>query len=173
MLYFATNCNNFTFIQTKLTRFYYTMYTGDKLLMTKEPLKRLESYKYDLQFHKEKTEELEKLKQEITKIQLIIYDKTKKHIEATIEESQLSRLKSTYGEELSTLNAIEASKKNIEKQIESLQQPYKNILYLRYIKDNSFDEIASKMNYSSKRIYQLHKEALDHYTKQTDPTMIS
>ena len=43
----------------------------------------------------------------------------------------------------------------------SLEQPYRNILFYRYIKFMTFDEIALKMNYSTPRIYQLHDHAIE------------
>ena len=55
------------------------------------------------------------------------------------------------------LSIIE-KKKNIESLIQSLSQPYKTIMYMKYVSFMTFDEIASKMNYSTKRIYQLHSE---------------
>lgn len=54
-------------------------------------------------------------------------------------------------------------KQALEKKISQIQQPYKNVLYLRYIKALRYEEIAKKMNYSVKRIYQLHNEALKLY----------
>jgi DNA-directed RNA polymerase specialized sigma subunit len=47
--------------------------------------------------------------------------------------------------------------------IDTMDQPFKNVLYFRYVCMKTFDEVAMKMNYSTKRIYQLHQKALDIY----------
>ena len=109
--------------------------------MTKELLKEiLEGYWYDNQYLKEKAKEVEKMNSYIKEgNQSDILISTKKY-----EESQM-------------LSIIE-KKKNIESLIQSLSQPYKTIMYMKYISFMTFDEIASKMNYSTKRIYQLHSE---------------
>lgn len=141
-------------------------------MLNKTIIESLESYKYELQFYGEKTKDLEKIRHEMDKCQIVICDKQAKHTDSSIEEIRYDNLKRKYNEELSKLNTIESKKNFIESEIEKLPQPYKNILFLRYIKSHSFDEIAAKMSYSSKRIYQLHKEALKLYCEQQE-SMIS
>lgn len=58
-----------------------------------------------------------------------------------------------------TIRTIE----NVEKAISNLDQPSKNILFYRYIKNNSYDIIALKLNYSPQRVYQLLKKALKEF----------
>ena len=74
-----------------------------------------------------------------------------------IEEEQIK-------EEESLLEMIK-KKHQIEERIDKLQQPYKSVLLYRYISLYSFGEIAKKMNYSTKRIYQLHQEGIEIYVK--------
>lgn len=130
-------------------------------------LQSLENYKYDLQYYNEKTKDLEKLKNELYKMQSIVRDKMTKKIDFSIESLQCEQLKTKYLDEQTKLENIEAKKRYLEDAIENLPQPYKTIFFLRYIKSCSFDEIATKMNYSSKRIYQLHKLAISQFTSQT------
>lgn len=54
----------------------------------------------------------------------------------------------------------------IENSIISLKQPSKNILYYRYIKHFSYEQIARKLNYSVQRIYQLTKVALEDFEEE-------
>ena len=54
-------------------------------------------------------------------------------------------------------------KQKIETIIKKLEQPYRNIIYLKYIRFYTYDQIADKMHYSSKRIYQLHTIALEKF----------
>ena len=60
-------------------------------------------------------------------------------------------------------------KKNyIEHIIQRLSQPYKTIMFMKYISFMSFDQIADKMHYSTKRIYQLHSEGLAQMTSLSE-----
>lgn len=53
----------------------------------------------------------------------------------------------------------------VESKIDSLQQPFKSILFIRYIRNNDFSEVAKKVGYSEKHIYRLHGEALQKYAE--------
>ena len=53
----------------------------------------------------------------------------------------------------------------VEKKIDSLEQPFKSILFIRYIRNNDFPEVARKIGYSEKHIYKLHGEALKKYAE--------
>lgn len=126
-------------------------------------IKELESYKYDVQYFLEKSKDIDKLKKEIEKSYTRLTEMQDKKIDTSELNKQLEKIidKQTLEEE-SLLNIL-TKKQKIEKQIDSLPQPYKNVFFLRYISGNSFDEIALKMNYSTKRIYQLHKEGIKIY----------
>ena len=58
--------------------------------------------------------------------------------------------------------------KIIEDSIDNLPQPFKNVLYFRYIKDFSYEKISLNMNYSIQRIYQLHKEGIQRIFKVSE-----
>ena len=46
-----------------------------------------------------------------------------------------------------------------------MPQPSKTILFARYVLNMSFGEIAKDLFYSPKRIYQLHKVAIEEFTE--------
>ena len=128
-----------------------------------ELIKDLESYKYDFQYYQEKSREIEKLKKEIQKSYERLQDMKKKKIDATELNSQLQQIIDKQSKEENFLLSILSKKQDIENRISLLDQPYKNIFFMKYINLNTFDEIALKMNYSTKRIYQLHKKGLAIY----------
>ena len=112
--------------------------------MTKECLKELlEEYWYDNQYLKEKAKEVE------TMNKLILAGKGSDFLSETklYEEAEMSKI-------------IE-KKKHIENLLQNLTQPYRTIMYMKYITFLTFDQIADRMNYSTKRIYQLHGEAIN------------
>lgn len=59
------------------------------------------------------------------------------------------------------------TKKKIEDKIDLLDQPYKNILYFKYIKGLSLTEVANEIGYNYKWTCELHGHALTKY-KQLD-----
>ena len=53
----------------------------------------------------------------------------------------------------------------IDDKIESMEQPFKNILYMKYARNKSLGEISDKINYSYKYVCELHGRALQEYAK--------
>ena len=49
----------------------------------------------------------------------------------------------------------------MEDLIQLLEQPFKTIIYMRYIDNLTMDQIADKLDYSTARIYQLHNIGLN------------
>ena len=45
--------------------------------------------------------------------------------------------------------------------IKNIDEPYRTILYLRYIKNFNFESIASEIGYSYKQVLRLHGFALN------------
>lgn len=57
-------------------------------------------------------------------------------------------------------------RKHIISQIDSLKnKDYYNVLTLRYVLNNTFDEISEKMNYSIRNVFKLHGRALQEFEK--------
>ncbi len=111
--------------------------------MLKEELKTLlEDYWYDNQYLKEKAKEVESMDL------LIRSGKGSDFIVSTkrYEESEMTKI-------------IE-KKRYIEGLFQTLNQPYRTIMYMKYVTFLTFDQIADRMNYSTKRIYQLHSEGM-------------
>ena len=112
--------------------------------MSREELKELfESYWYDNQYLKEKFKEVESLNK------------------LSMNQSDSAFLVDTKENEQLEIKKILEKKKYIETLIQKLPQPYRTILYMRYISFFTFDQIADKIHYSTKRIYQLHSDALN------------
>ncbi len=112
--------------------------------MNKEKLKNmLEEYWYDNQYLKEKAKEINNMES------LLHTNKNSEFFTATKEYEESQMLK------------IVEKKKYIESLIQDLSQPFRTIMYMKYISFLTFDQIAGKMNYSTKRIYQLHSEGLN------------
>ena len=108
-----------------------------------EIIKELERYWYDQQYLKEKLKEVEQ------------FDKI------SSKSNNAEFLSETKQIEESEIKMFFQKKKSLERKIQNLNQPYRTLMYLKYISFFNFDQIASRMNYSKKRIYQLHSEAIE------------
>ena len=138
--------------------------------MKKELIKELEDYKYEYQYFIEKSKEIEKLKQEIQTSFARLRELKQTDFDVNDLNAQIKIILDKQSKEENALLSILAQKQKIEKNIENLPQPYKNIFFLKYISLKTFDEIALKMNYSTKRIYQLHKKGIEIYCDNYDQT---
>ena len=128
-----------------------------------EALFELRSFWFDLQYYDENITEIGMLIKEINKLSNNLNDMELKKYDTTSVKYKIKTLRLKQHEQEETLREVEERNNRVKKRIDNMPQPYKNILFLKYIKNNTFDEIAVKMHYSNKRIYQLHKKAVDFY----------
>ena len=124
-------------------------------------IKELENYKYDYEYFVERFKNAKEFKTIInilnSKTQIVADSKKSLELEE-IEKEQID-------EENALLNMIK-QKHAVEERIDKLQQPYKSVLLYRYVSLYSFGKIAQKMNYSTKRIYQLHQKGVELYIEK-------
>ena len=113
--------------------------------MNKDELRKyLESFVYDQQYLNEKVKEVKNAKIIAEKI---FHDNDKEY--SQFESSEKQRILNLY-----------LKKQQMEDMFQTLGQPYRTLMFLKYISFLTFDQIAWQMNYSTKRIYQLHNNAL-------------
>ncbi len=126
----------------------------------KEELKK---YMFDMQFYEEVVSEIKELQ---TKL-LVATNRANTYgdINNTIE---IEDIRKQIKAKERALAKIEKSKTAVEETINAIDQPYKNVLYFRYVKQYKFNKIAMKMGYSLQRIFQLNKEAIEKYAKVRD-----
>ena len=136
--------------------------------MKSKAIEELDSYIFDCQYFLEKSKDTESIKKEIDKTLHRINDMKLKNFDTKEVEGRLDILIENQAKEEKSLQRLIVKKEDVEHRIENIPQPYKNILFLKYVKGNSFDEIAKKMHYSTKRIYQLHKEGIGIYKQYAE-----
>ena len=166
----------FLSLSTIFLFFYCFYYREGRFLLIKEGsrvmnkehhlIKELKNFCYDTQYLKEMKTLIEQEDFGINKI----YSSLQQMKILKIETDELDlKLKNVidklFQEETNILTALE-NKQKIHRQINSIEPPFRNVLYFRYICNNTFSEIAFKMNYSTKRIYQLHKKAISIYCEK-------
>jgi len=131
-------------------------------------VKELEEYRFDMQYYRERKRELEILKSKVIDYKSRIEDYRLKGKDFSLTRFQLEQLQEEIGEKKRALFSVLAKCERVEANIKKLDQPYKNVLLFKYVMGHSVDDIAEKMNYSSKRIYQLHRQGIQEYERILD-----
>lgn len=131
-----------------------------------ETKKELSAYLYNKELLKEKEQDLEELITKAEKVTTELSDMPKGTpiIQDKIGEyaTKIVELKNSKYRQLIDMYK---SKEEIENKIDMLEQPYRNILYYKYIKGMNLTEVANKIGNEYKYTCILHGEALNNYKK--------
>lgn len=129
--------------------------------MTREDLK---DYKYNQIWIKDQTEYIEAQKETINKLTSILSDMPKgsKHIYDS-EAEKLSKLEDSFRELMDIIVEEEKKQKLIVDIVNSMEYPYKNILFKVYIQGKSLVTVASEMNYNYEYMKRMNGIALNKF----------
>lgn len=134
--------------------------------------KELSSYLQDKKLLKEKEEELEELITKAEKITTELSDMPKgtPEIQDKIAQyaSQIVDLKNSKYEQIIRMYN---TKKRIEDKIDELEQPYRNILYYKYIKGLNLTQVANEIKYEYDYTRKMHGIALIKYRNNTQKVL--
>lgn len=129
-------------------------------------IKELQNLCHDYQYLKEMIDNIETQNLGVQKIYSSLKEMKRLKLDIGTLDIKLEKfLEKLIEEEEYLIETIEQRQK-IQQRIQHIEQPHRNILFFRYICGKTFEEIAGKMNYSTKRIYQLHKESLYIYCEK-------
>jgi len=124
----------------------------------------LNSYLQNQKLLKEKEKDLEELITRATKITTELSDMPKgsPSIQDRMAEyaAMIVQMKD---EKYDQLIKMYKTKKKIEDKIDILEQPYRNILYYKYIKGLNLTQVANEIKYNYKWTCELHGNALRKY----------
>jgi len=124
----------------------------------------LNSYLQNQKLLKEKEKDLEELITRATKITTELSDMPKgsPSIQDRMAEyaAMIVQMKD---EKYDQLIKMYKTKKKIEDKIDILEQPYRNILYYKYIKGLNLTQVANEIKYNYKWTRELHGNALRKY----------
>lgn len=128
--------------------------------------RELREYRDNIKYIEEKQNDAEELKTKIQKITQNITGmptgKGDNLDEAPLEES-LDRIEEIEKECDKKLQELLLKKFVVENKIDRLDQPYKSILYLRYIRGNPLNKVSNELGYSYEHVCRMHGKALKMY----------
>lgn len=130
-----------------------------------EEIKReLGAYLQDKKLLKEKEDDLEELITRATKITTELSDMPKGTPKLEDRMAELaSQIVDMKNEKYEQIIKMYKTKKQIEDKIDLLEQPYRNILYFKYIKGKNLTEVANVIGYNYKWTCEMHGYALKKY----------
>ena len=131
-----------------------------------EAIKELKAYRYEKAIEQTKLEMLEEVKNDCMRISSSLNDMPKAPTPNVhkIEEKYIRYL-DLQSEVMDLLNDNIIKTIEITKTIQQLDQPYKSILELKYIRGEALWQIADELNYSITSTNRMYKEAIKKYAK--------
>jgi len=126
----------------------------------------LKSYKHNLEYIKAKQQDIKEFRTRLESTVKPPTDMPGGGGDPKRFENDMAKLIDLQNEHSAFWLETERLRINIERKISNLQQPYKNILYMRYINWWSLEKIALVMSYSCKHVYRIHGTALYEYSKR-------
>ena len=134
-----------------------------------ETKRELGAYLQDKRLLKEKEDDLEELITRAEKITTELNDMPKGTPEIQDRMGELAtQIVDMKNEKYGQLIKMYKTKKQIEDKIDLLEQPYRNILYFKYIKGRNLTEVAYKINYDYDYTKKMHGIALLIYKKESE-----
>lgn len=131
-----------------------------------EAVKELREYRDNIKYIDEKQLDAEELKARIFNISAKLSDMPRgkgANLEKAPIEETLDKLREIEKDCNNKLQELLLKKFVVENKIEQLEQPYKSILYLKYIRGMRLPMIANDLNYSIQHIKRMSKDALEKY----------
>ena len=133
--------------------------------MNREDLK---NYKYNQIWIKDQTEYIEAQKETINRLTAILSDMPKgsKYIYDT-EAEKIIKLQDCFSELMNMVLQEEEKQKEIVKEVNKMEYPFKNILFKVYIQSKTLVKTASEMGYDYKYMCKMHGIALEKFDNTT------
>lgn len=135
-----------------------------KILQAKE---ELNEYRENIKYIEEKINDTEEVKSKIEKVTTVLsFTKTQSSRESQDRFADaISKLEELKLDCTEKLKELLLRKFIIDEKIEKINQPYRNVLFYRYTREKSWDEVAQELGYSRDYVCELHGEALYLYSK--------
>ncbi len=137
------------------------------MMTVEEAKKELREYRDNIGFIREQQEDIEETRE--------LLEKTTTRLSPTKTNSS-SMSTDKFSDGLDRIARIEKDKNEklaelltkkfvIDEKIKQLEYPYRDILFMRYARGKSWRTIANELNYTERRVLQLHGKALQKYAE--------
>ena len=139
------------------------------MITIEEAKKELREYRDNIKYIEEKQNDAEELRVRIENVKSNVITGIPsgkgENLDKTPLENGLDRIKEIEKDCKKKLEELLLKKFIVENKIEQLEQPFKSILFLRYIRGNKLEKISNDLGYSYEHLCRLHGKALAKYAE--------
>ena len=141
--------------------------TEEEKLKIAQAKQELNEYRENIKYIEEKINDTEEIKSRVEKVtSTLSLTKTNSSSESPDRFADaINRLEELKVDCTEKMKELLIKKFNIDDKIDSLEQPYRNVLFYRYTRGKSWQDVAKELGYTLDYIYDLHGEALYLYSK--------
>ena len=131
----------------------------------KEARKELYSYLHSIKLEQRKLEQIEKIKAKLTKTTVILSDIPKGNNYEDRMADNIARLLELINEHIIIMQEEEENLIKITKKIKQVEQPYRNILELRFVDGMKVEEVSVKIDRAYRYTKNLIKKSIKKYAE--------
>lgn len=131
----------------------------------KEARKELYSYLHSIKLEQRKLEQIEKIKAKLTKTTVILSDIPKVNNYEDRMADNIARLLELINEHIIIMQEEEENLIRITKKIKQVEQPYRNILELRFVDGMKVEEVSVKIDRAYRYTKNLIKKSIKKYAE--------
>lgn len=131
----------------------------------KEAKKELYSYLHSIKLEQRKLEQIEKIKAKLTKTTVILSDIPKVNNYEDRMADNIARLLELINEHIIIMQEEEENLIKITKKIKQVEQPYRNILELRFVDGMKVEEVSVKIDRAYRYTKNLIKKSIKKYAE--------
>ena len=131
----------------------------------KEARKELYSYLHSIKSEQQKLEQIEKIKAKLTKTTVILSDIPKGNNYEDRMADNIARLLELINEHIIIMQEEEENLIRITKKIKQVEQPYRNILELRFVDGMKVEEVSVKIDRAYRYTKNLIKKSIKKYAE--------
>ncbi len=125
----------------------------------------LNEYREDIKYIEESLDDVEEVKSNLERVTSLI-SFTKGSSNSTDKFSDaISKLEELKIDCTERMKMLLMKKFDIDDKIKRIDQPYRNILFYRYTRRKTWNDVADELGYSVSYVWDLHGEALYLYSK--------
>lgn len=127
----------------------------------------LNEYKENIKYIQEKLDDTEETKAKLEKV-TVVWSQTKTNSSNASSDKfadMINKLEDLKIDITEKMQELLFKKFVIDDKIETLEQPYRNILFYRYTRGKSWNDVANELGYGLDYLLELHGEALYLYSK--------
>ena len=131
----------------------------------KEAKKELYSYSHSKRLEERKLEQIEEIKTKLTKTTAVLSDMPRGTSDNDKMSSNIAKLLELISEHIEIMQEEEENLIKITKKIKEIEQPFRNILELRFVEGMKIEEVSEEIDKEYRYTKKLIRKAIQRYAE--------